>query len=102
MSWTRHHGAVLAKALEAVLGRPERGGMAFVRCLTPDVVDALARDVDAFRIPDWRVWRVADAEDEKSANDHGGSSCRDPRKQIRSGGASRRYGKSWCGDGRDF
>ena len=65
MSWTRHHGAVLAKALENVLGRPEPGGMAFVRCLTPDVVNALARDVDAFRIPEWQVWRVADAEDEE-------------------------------------
>ena len=65
MSWTRHHGAVLAKALENVLGRAEPGGMAFVRCLTPDVVNALARDVDAFCIPEWQVWRVANAEDEK-------------------------------------
>ena len=66
MSWTRHHGTVLAKALENVLGRPEPGGMAFVRCLTPDVVDALARDVDVFRIADWQVWRVADAKDEEA------------------------------------
>ena len=65
MSWTRHHGAVLAKALETVLGRPEPGGMAFVRCLTHDVVDALACDVGAFRIPGWQVRRVADAEDER-------------------------------------
>lgn len=63
MNWTRYHGAVLAKAFDTVLGRPEPGGMAFVRCLTHDVVDTLASDVDSFRIPGWRVKRVADAED---------------------------------------
>ena len=66
MNWTGHHGAVLAKALGIVLGRPERGGMAFVRCLAPDVVDALARDSDGFCLPDWHIWRVADVEDDKA------------------------------------
>ena len=63
MTWTRHHGEILAVALERVLGRAEAGVMAFVRCLTPDVVDSLARDTNHFRIAGWRVWRVADAED---------------------------------------
>ena len=66
MTWTRHHGAILAKALGRVLGRPEAGVMAFVRCLTPDVVDSLARDTDHFRIVDWRIRRVADAEDRET------------------------------------
>ena len=63
MTWTRHHGAILASALGRVLGRPQAGVMAFVRCLTPDVVDSLARDTDDFSIAGWRIWRVADAED---------------------------------------
>ncbi len=65
MSWTRHHGEVLAKTLESVLGRPEPGGMAFVRCLTPDIVETLAGEVDAFLVPAWHVWRVSDREDER-------------------------------------
>ncbi len=63
MDWTRHHGAILARALETVLGKPEAGVMAFVRCLTPDVVDSLARDTRYFSIPDWRIWRISDCED---------------------------------------
>ena len=66
MAWTRHHGAILAKALETVLGKPEAGVMAFVRCLTPDVVDSLARDKRCFNIADWRIWRVADGEDREA------------------------------------
>ncbi|MYD13236.1 MAG: ATP-binding protein [Gemmatimonadetes bacterium] len=40
--------------------------MAFVRCLTQDVVDALARDSDGFCLPEWQIWRVADVGDDKS------------------------------------
>ena len=66
MTWTRLHGAVLATAFERVLGRAEAGVMAFVRCLTPDVVDSLACDSTHFRIPGWQIWRVADAEDREA------------------------------------
>ena len=38
---------------------PNPGTMAFVRCLTSDVVKMLAED-DAFDVRDWRVYRVAD------------------------------------------
>ena len=63
MEWTRLHGAILAEALRNVLGTPTPGVMAYVRCLTPDVVDALAQDQSHFDIPGWRIWRVADAHD---------------------------------------
>lgn len=63
MDWTRLHGTILARALGRVLGRPDAGVMAFVRCLTPDVVEFLARDTRDFRIVDWEIWRVADVED---------------------------------------
>src|SRR5262245_4359683 len=56
---TKLHGKLLAQAFDAMLGRPELGAMAFVRCLTPDVVEALAAG-DSFVLSNWRVWRVAD------------------------------------------
>ena len=62
MEWTKLHGQVLGQAFEQVLGRAERGAVAFVRCLTPDVVERLAED-DNFRVQNWQVWRVADADD---------------------------------------
>ena len=63
MEWTPLHGALLGRAFEGLLGRPERGAMAFVRCLEPAVVATLA--VDATFAPDgWRVLRVADTDDE--------------------------------------
>ena len=65
MLWTDLHGQILANAFERVLGKPDPGAMAFVRCLTPDVVEALARDT-AFAPAGWQVWRVADAHDAKA------------------------------------
>ena len=62
MEWTALHGTLLGRAFERLLGRPERGAMAFVRCLTPDVVAALAADA-TFAPEAWRVLRVADTED---------------------------------------
>ena len=62
MEWTKLHGQILGKAFEKVLGRVERGAMAFVRCLTPDVVTKLAED-DNFCVQSWRVRRVADSDD---------------------------------------
>ena len=62
MDWTELHGRLLARTFEGALGRAEPGAMAFVRCLTPDVVGRLAGD-DAFAPQSWQVWRVADADD---------------------------------------
>lgn len=59
MSWTELHGLLLARAFERVLGRAERGAMAYVRCLEPDIIDCLASDA-AFSPSGWRVFRVAD------------------------------------------
>ena len=61
MERTDLHGTLLSEAFEHVLGRSEPGTMAFVRCLTPEVVKLLAAD-KSFGPPGWRVLRVADAE----------------------------------------
>ena len=61
MEWTDLHGRLLARAFEELLDGPQPGAMAFVRCLTPDVVEALAMD-KAFAPDGWRVLRVADEE----------------------------------------
>src|SRR5262249_56324993 len=52
------HGRILADAFEVVLGKAEPGAMAFVRCLTPDVVEGLADD-SGFASSSWKIWRVA-------------------------------------------
>ena len=62
MGWTELHPRILGRALEKVLGKPEIGSMAFVRCLTPDVVLTLAKDA-SFAPQGWQVWRVADSDD---------------------------------------
>ena len=61
MEWTDLHGRLLAEACEKVLGISQAGTMAFVRCLTPNVVEALADDV-SFAPTGWQVKRVADEE----------------------------------------
>ena len=65
MAWTALHGTLLGHAFERLLGRPEPGAMAFVRCLAPDVVAALAADA-TFAPDGWRVLRVADTDDESN------------------------------------
>ena len=62
MEWTDLHGRLLGRAFEQVLGRAESGTVAFVRCLTPNVVAELVAD-SSFAPQDWRVWRVADMDD---------------------------------------
>ena len=52
-------GRLLAGAFESVLGAPQTGAMAFVRCLTPEVIEALDADA-SFAPAGWRVLRVAD------------------------------------------
>jgi hypothetical protein len=63
--WTELHGSLLGGAFARVLGKPDPGAMAFVRCLTADVVERLATD-RSFSPSGWRVWRVADADDVKA------------------------------------
>ena len=65
MEWTELHGTLLGRACDGLLGRPEPGAMAFVRCLAPEVVAALAAD-EKFAPAGWRVLRVADTEDESN------------------------------------
>ena len=62
MQWSELHATILEKAFESVLGRAEPGAMAFARCLTPDVVKALAADA-GFAPSGWQVQRVADIAD---------------------------------------
>jgi DNA phosphorothioation-dependent restriction protein DptH len=62
MIWTELHGRLMAEAFEHIL-RPEQGAMAFVRCLPPEVVEALAGDRQGFAPKDWLVRRIADVED---------------------------------------
>jgi DNA phosphorothioation-dependent restriction protein DptH len=59
MLFTELHARLLSSAFERVLGKPESGSVAFVRCLTPDVVEALAND-KIFTPSCWDVWRVAE------------------------------------------
>jgi DNA phosphorothioation-dependent restriction protein DptH len=63
VEWTDLHARILALAFEKVLGKADSGSMAFVRCLTPDVVEVLAKDA-SFVPQGWRVWRVADSDNE--------------------------------------
>jgi DNA phosphorothioation-dependent restriction protein DptH len=60
MEWTNLHARILGLAFERILGKSESGSMAFVRCLTPDVVRTLANDA-SFAPAGWQVWRVADS-----------------------------------------
>lgn len=59
MEWTNLHGQILGNAFSKVLGQAESGAVAFVRCLTPDVVERLAKDAN-FSLQDWQIRRVAD------------------------------------------
>ena len=63
MERTDRHARILGQAFEKVLGRPEPGSMAFVRCLLPEVVHSLAGDA-SFAPQGWQVLCVA-AEDNR-------------------------------------
>ena len=64
MEWTNTHSRILAQAFAKTLGPAQQGTMAFVRCLTPDIVLALAED-SSFEVENWNVKRVADTHNEK-------------------------------------
>lgn len=62
MVWTELHARLLSDAFREALGQPEPGTMAFVRCLTPEVVEHLGRG-QQFAPADWQVFRVSDVAD---------------------------------------
>jgi hypothetical protein len=59
MIWTELHGQLFGQGIETVLGNPDLGAMAFIRCLTPEVIESLAQD-PGFAPHGWNVCRVAD------------------------------------------
>jgi DNA phosphorothioation-dependent restriction protein DptH len=63
MIWTDLHAKLIGNAFKKVLGKADQGAMAFVRCLTPNIVELLAHD-ETFSPPEWQVWRVAGIQDE--------------------------------------
>ena len=65
MPWLELHATILGGAFGKVLGNVDAGSMAFVRCLTPDIVEVLAKD-SGFAPSGWQVWRVADADDKRA------------------------------------
>ncbi len=65
MKWHELHAELLGEAFEKVLGPADKGVMAFVRCLTPQVVIALATD-QKFVPKGWQVWRVAERDDDST------------------------------------
>ena len=62
MTWPACHGSLLARACETVLERSGRGDVSFLRCLSPEVVEALAEE-RSFTIDGWEVFRVAKEDD---------------------------------------
>ena len=52
------HSQILASSLDEILGHPETGAIAFIRCLTPDVVDNLVNS-SSFELKDWQTFKVA-------------------------------------------
>jgi hypothetical protein len=57
------HASLLGEALAAILGTPERGTLAFVRCLPSEIIDDLVAD-PSFRIRGFAVYAVVDREGE--------------------------------------
>lgn len=63
MEWTDLHATLLGRAIERLLGEVAPGTMAYVRCLTPDVVRQLAK-TPSFAPRGWTVRRVAAVSDD--------------------------------------
>jgi len=55
-----HAASILGDAFAQILGTPESGSMAFVRCLPPDVTSELVAQ-DGFSVEGWRVAAVVDS-----------------------------------------
>ena len=65
MEWTNYHANVLRKSFERILGEMESGSVAFVRCLAPEVMHALAKDT-SFAPDGWDVRCVSDSDNEQT------------------------------------
>ena len=63
MYWSKLHSKILKDAIEKILGGPLIGSMAYVRCLSSDVLKKLAGD-NNFVPEGWEVYRVADVSDQ--------------------------------------
>lgn len=61
MEWTDLHTKTIERTFETVLGKAEVGSMAFVRYLTSDIVEILAK-TQSFAPKGWQVLRVADSD----------------------------------------
>ncbi|HOL96388.1 MAG TPA: hypothetical protein PLH79_18735, partial [bacterium] len=59
MTISELHARILAKALEKLLKASNPGTMAYVRCLTSDIVRELVLQ-RSFQLKDWDIFRVAD------------------------------------------
>ncbi len=57
------HTQLLSEALQHILGEPTKGTIAFVRCLTRDVVESLANS-SGFVLNNWQVYFVSDHHDQ--------------------------------------
>jgi len=61
MEWTDLHTKTIESTFERVLGKVAIASMAFVRYLTPNIVEILAK-THSFAPKGWQVWRVADSD----------------------------------------
>ena len=62
MDVTETHVKCLSRAFERLLGQPESGALAFVRCLPDDIV-AYCAATRAFAPGEWEIFRVSDTAD---------------------------------------
>ena len=60
MQCTDLHAQLLASSFEKILSRPDAGTVAFVRCLTPNIVHELVAK-EKFNLPRWKIFCVGDA-----------------------------------------
>ena len=56
------HVRLLARAVASILGQPERGSVAFLRCLPSATVEAVAASGE-FQVPGFKVYGITDRED---------------------------------------
>jgi DNA phosphorothioation-dependent restriction protein DptH len=59
MHCTDLHAQLLASSFEKILGKPDPGTVAFVRCLTPNIVHELAAE-KKFTLSKWKIFCVGD------------------------------------------
>ena len=59
---TARHARLIGGAIAALLGRAERGSIAFLRCFASEVLDALVGTTD-FAVPGYAIFGVVDRAD---------------------------------------